>query len=45
MMYAPLMNEIALLKTLIFMFGFITVTLLITGLLCLILDYIDSRED
>lgn len=45
MMYVPLMNEIMLVKLLIFMFGFIAVTLLITGILCFILDYIDSRED
>lgn len=45
MMYVPLMNEIMLVKMLIFMFGYIAVTLLITGIISIVLDYIDSRKD
>ena len=44
MMYYPLMNEIQLVKLLVFMFGYIAVMLLITGIICGVIEYID-RED
>ena len=45
MMYYPLMNEIQLVKLLVFMFGYIAVMLLITGIICGIVEYISNRED
>lgn len=44
MMYYPLMNEIQLVKLLVFMFGYIVVMLLITGIICGVIEYIDSRK-
>ena len=44
MMYYPLMNEIQLVKLLVFMFGYIAVMLLIVGIICGIIEYIDSRK-
>ena len=44
MMYYPLMNEIQLVKLLVFMFGYIAVMLLITGIICGVIEYIDSRK-
>ncbi len=44
MMYVPLMNEIQLVKLLIFMLGYIAAMLLITGIICGVIDYVDSRK-
>lgn len=44
MMYYPLMNEIQLVKLLVFMFGYIAVMLLIVGIICGVIEYIDSRK-
>lgn len=44
MMYVPLMNEIQLVKLLIFMLGYIAAMLLITGIICAVVEYIDSRK-
>ena len=46
MMYYPypLINEIQLVKLLVFMFGYIAVMLLITGIICGVVEYIDSRK-
>ena len=44
MMYYPLMNEIQLVKLLVFMFGYIAVMLLIIGIICGVIEYIDSRK-
>ena len=44
MMYYPLMNEIQLVKLLVFMFGYIAVILLIVGIICGVIEYIDSRK-
>ena len=44
MMYVPLMNEVQLVKLLIFMLGYIAVMLLITGIICAVVEYIDSRK-
>ena len=44
MMYYPLMNEIQLVNLLVFMFGYIAVMLLITGIICGVIEYIDSRK-
>ena len=44
MIYYPLMNEIQLVKLLVFMFGYIAVMLLITGIICGVIEYIDSRK-
>lgn len=45
MMYIPLMNQQMLVRLLIIMLGYIAIALLIMGILCLALDYIDSRKD
>ena len=44
MTYYPLMNEIQLVNLLVFMFGYIAVMLLITGIICGVIEYIDSRK-
>ena len=44
MMYYPLMNEIQLVNLLVFMFGYIAVMLLITGIICGVIEYIYSRK-
>ena len=44
MMYYPLMNEIQLIKLLVFMFGYIAVMLLIVAIICGVIEYIDSRK-
>ena len=44
MMYYPLMNEIQLVNLLVFMLGYITVMLLIVGIICGVIEYIDSRK-
>ena len=44
MMYYPLMNEIQLVKLLVFMFGYIAVMLLIVSIICGVIEYIDSRK-
>ena len=44
MLYTPLMNEIQLVKLLIFMFGYIAVMLLIVSIICGVIEYIDSRK-
>ena len=44
MMYVPLMNEVQLVKLLIFMLGYIAAMLLITGIICGVIEYIDSRK-
>ena len=44
MLYTPLMNEIQLVKLLVFMFGYIAVMLLIVGIICGVIEYIDSRK-
>ena len=44
MMYYPLMNEIQLVKLLVFMVGYIVVMLLIVGIICGVIEYIDSRK-
>ena len=46
MMYYPypLINEIQLVKLLVFMFGYIAVMLLIVGIICGVIEYIDSRK-
>ena len=44
MIYYPLMNEIQLVKLLVFMFGYIAVMLLIVGIICGVIEYIDSRK-
>ena len=44
MMYVPLMNEVQLVKLLIFMLGYIAVMLLIVGIICGVIEYIDSRK-
>lgn len=44
MMYYPLMNEIQLIKLLVFMLGYIAVMLLIVGIICGVIEYIDSRK-
>ncbi len=44
MMYYPLMNEIQLVNLLVFMLGYIAVMLLIIGIICGVIEYIDSRK-
>ena len=44
MMYYPLMNEMQLVKLLVFMFGYIAVMLLIVVIICGVIEYIDSRK-
>ena len=44
MMYYPLMNEIQLVNLLVFMLGYIAVMLLIVGIICGVIEYIDSRK-
>ena len=44
MMYVPLMNEIQLVKLVIFMFGYIAAMLLIVSIICAVVEYIDSRK-
>lgn len=44
MTYYPLMNEIQLVNLLVFMLGYIAVMLLIIGIICGVIEYIDSRE-
>lgn len=44
-MYIPLVSEIALLKLVLFMFGYIAITILIVGIICAYIEYIESRED
>lgn len=44
MMYYPLMNEIQLVNLLVFMFGYIAVMLLITGIICGVIEYVYSRK-
>ena len=44
MMYYPLMNEMQLVKLLVFMFGYIAVMLLIVGIICGVIEYIDRRK-
>ena len=44
MMYYPLMNEIQLVNLLVFMLGYIAVMLLIVGIICGVIEYI-NRED
>lgn len=44
MLYTPLMNEIQLVKLLVFMLGYIAAMLLITGIICGVIEYIDSRK-
>ena len=44
MMYYPLMNEIQLVKLLVFMFGYIAVMLLIVAIICGVIEYIDNRK-
>ena len=44
MMYYPLANEIQLVNLLVFMLGYIAVMLLITGIICGVIEYIDSRK-
>ena len=44
MTYYPLMNEMQLVKLLVFMFGYIAVMLLIVGIICGVIEYIDSRK-
>ena len=44
MMYYPLMNEIQLVELLVFMVGYIVVMLLIVGIICGVIEYIDSRK-
>ena len=44
MMYYPLMNEIQLVELLVFMVGYIAVMLLIVGIICGVIEYIDSRK-
>ena len=44
MMYYPLLNEMQLIKLVLFMFGYIAVMLLVTGIICGVIEYIDSRK-
>lgn len=44
MTYYPLMNEIQLVNLLVFMLGYIAVMLLIIGIICGVIEYIDSRK-
>ena len=44
MTYYPLANEIQLVNLLVFMFGYIAVMLLIVGIICGVIEYIDSRK-
>ena len=44
MTYYPLANEIQLVNLLVFMFGYIAAMLLITGIICGVIEYIDSRK-
>ena len=44
MMYYPLTNEIQLVNLLVFMFGYIAVMLLIVGIICGVIEYIDIRK-
>ena len=45
MMYYPLINEeIQLVNLLVFMFGYIAVMLLIVGIICGVIEYIDRRK-
>ena len=44
MMYYPLMNEMQLVKLLVFMFGYIAVMLLIVAIICGVIEYIDNRK-
>ena len=44
MLYTPLMNEIQLVKLVIFMFGYIAAMLLITGIICGVVEYINNRK-
>ncbi len=44
MMYYPLVNEMQLVNLLVFMFGYIAIMLLIVGIICGVIEYIDSRK-
>ena len=44
MTYYPLANEIQLVNLLVFMLGYIAVMLLIVGIICGVIEYIDSRK-
>ena len=44
MMYYPLMNEIQLVNLLVFMLGYIAVMLLIIGIICGVIEYIDNGK-
>lgn len=44
MMYYPLLNEIQLVNLLVFMLGYIAFMLLIVGIICGVIEYIDSRK-
>lgn len=44
MTYYPLANEIQLVNLLVFMFGYIVIMLLIVGIICGVIEYIDSRK-
>ena len=44
MMYYTLVNEMQLVNLLVFKFGYIAVMLLITGIICGVIEYIDSRK-
>ena len=44
MMYYPLLNEMQLIKLVLFMFGYIAVMLLVTGIICGVIEYIDRRK-
>ena len=44
MMYYPLVNEMQLVNLLVFMFGYIAIMLLIVGIICGVIEYIDNRK-
>lgn len=44
MMYYPLVNEMQLVNLLVFMFGYIAFMLLIVGIICGVIEYIDNRK-
>ena len=44
MTYYPLANEIQLVSLLVFMLGYIAFMLLIVGIICGVIEYIDSRK-
>lgn len=44
MTYYPLANEIQLVNLLVFMLGYIAFMLLIVGIICGVIEYIDSRK-